>query len=388
MERKSIGSFLAALRKSNGMTQQEVADRLSVSNKTVSKWERDESYPEITLIPVLAELFSVTSDEILRGERMTKNENTSDKKDVKVEKQINLIIDSSITRFKSFSYVTMALPLFGLICLFTIAYSFYKPVLAFGVFLYFIVSSIMVELIQMNIQEKISIRNKDLFQDVSLLKPLHKNKIKYSAIVFASNITAVIIALPIILVRSPYFVNSVITMESYLSLVPVLTVLIGIVLKIVYQVAVHKIKSYDEDHVDNTFPKSRMTNMNLLHLGFILLMLYGMLSGTFRTTAVYPRKEIILIALTFIIASTIGFSVTGKVRRDRLLFAVAGVRNLLIGIVGMIMSLWLYFTLSDRRDSISFGFPSAFLLIFVLGVALLYDVIKKKLYEQVNQKAV
>lgn len=43
------------------MTQQEVADRLNVSNKTISKWERDEGYPEITIIPALAELFEVIS---------------------------------------------------------------------------------------------------------------------------------------------------------------------------------------------------------------------------------------------------------------------------------------------------------------------------------------
>ena len=67
MTKNSIGSFLAALRKARGMTQQEVADRLNVSNKTVSKWERDEGYPEITMIPALAELFDVTADEILRG---------------------------------------------------------------------------------------------------------------------------------------------------------------------------------------------------------------------------------------------------------------------------------------------------------------------------------
>ena len=54
MERKTIGAFLSALRKANGMTQQEVADKLNVSNKTVSKWERDEGYPEIMMLPAIA----------------------------------------------------------------------------------------------------------------------------------------------------------------------------------------------------------------------------------------------------------------------------------------------------------------------------------------------
>ena len=76
MEKKTMGSFLAALRKAKGMTQQEVADRLNVSNKTVSKWERDEGCPEIMMLPCLAELYSVTVDEILRGERITKEEKT------------------------------------------------------------------------------------------------------------------------------------------------------------------------------------------------------------------------------------------------------------------------------------------------------------------------
>lgn len=66
MERKTIGSFIAALRKANGMTQKELADRLPVSDKAVSRWERDECAPDISLIPVIAELFGVTSDELLK----------------------------------------------------------------------------------------------------------------------------------------------------------------------------------------------------------------------------------------------------------------------------------------------------------------------------------
>lgn len=69
MENNTIGSFLSALRKANGMTQKELAERLNVSDKAVSRWERNESCPDITLIPVIADIFGVTSDELLRGER-------------------------------------------------------------------------------------------------------------------------------------------------------------------------------------------------------------------------------------------------------------------------------------------------------------------------------
>lgn len=65
----SIGEFLAALRRAHGYTQQEVADRLGVSNRTVSAWERGTVMPDILLLPALAELYGVTTDEILAGER-------------------------------------------------------------------------------------------------------------------------------------------------------------------------------------------------------------------------------------------------------------------------------------------------------------------------------
>ena len=69
MERKSIGMLIAALRRANGLTQKQLADRLGVSDKAVSRWERDESLPDLTLLPVIADLFHITVDELLRGER-------------------------------------------------------------------------------------------------------------------------------------------------------------------------------------------------------------------------------------------------------------------------------------------------------------------------------
>ena len=69
MEAKTIGKFIAALRKANGMTQKDLAEKLNVSDKTISRWERDEGAPDLSLIPVIAEIFEITCDELLRGER-------------------------------------------------------------------------------------------------------------------------------------------------------------------------------------------------------------------------------------------------------------------------------------------------------------------------------
>lgn len=77
MENNRMGEFLAALRKSKGYTQQEVADTLGVSNKTVSSWETGASCPDISMLPVLAELYGVTCDELIRGKRLSSEEELS-----------------------------------------------------------------------------------------------------------------------------------------------------------------------------------------------------------------------------------------------------------------------------------------------------------------------
>lgn len=72
MDVNKTGEFLAALRKSQGYTQQEVADHLNISNKTISKWEQGKGYPELTMLPVLAEFYQVSVDEILAGKKMNR----------------------------------------------------------------------------------------------------------------------------------------------------------------------------------------------------------------------------------------------------------------------------------------------------------------------------
>ncbi len=69
MGKQTIGEFLAMLRRAKGFKQQEVADRLGISNRTLSAWERGTALPDILLLPALAELYGVTADEILNGER-------------------------------------------------------------------------------------------------------------------------------------------------------------------------------------------------------------------------------------------------------------------------------------------------------------------------------
>ncbi|MBE6755107.1 MAG: helix-turn-helix transcriptional regulator [Ruminococcaceae bacterium] len=114
MEKKTMGSFMSALRKANGLTQQQVADKLNVSNKTVSKWECDEGYPEITMLPAIAEIYSVTVDELLRGERISKDNCDCQKNDVKTEKQMKYLFLSSEKNYSTLSIVSLVLSFFAL----------------------------------------------------------------------------------------------------------------------------------------------------------------------------------------------------------------------------------------------------------------------------------
>ena len=65
MMNSSLGSRIAELRRKKNMTQEDLANALGVTPQAVSKWENDLSCPDITLLPQLARLFDVTTDELL-----------------------------------------------------------------------------------------------------------------------------------------------------------------------------------------------------------------------------------------------------------------------------------------------------------------------------------
>ena len=79
MDNIKIGSFLQALRKAKGMTQNEIGEYFSISSKAVSKWECGDSLPEIPMLKALAEFYDVTVDEILNGQRREVSNNLLDK---------------------------------------------------------------------------------------------------------------------------------------------------------------------------------------------------------------------------------------------------------------------------------------------------------------------
>ena len=67
MKQQTFGATVAALRKERGMTQLELAEQMGVTDKAVSKWERDLSLPDTASLPKLAETLGVTVDELMLG---------------------------------------------------------------------------------------------------------------------------------------------------------------------------------------------------------------------------------------------------------------------------------------------------------------------------------
>lgn len=73
MDQKKIGSFLKELRKEKEITQEQFAEVLGVSGRTVSRWETGNNMPDISLLISIAEYFDVSIPEIINGERKSEN---------------------------------------------------------------------------------------------------------------------------------------------------------------------------------------------------------------------------------------------------------------------------------------------------------------------------
>lgn len=154
MEKKTMGGFMAALRKAHGMTQKELAERLNVSDKTVSRWERDDSAPELSLIPVIAEIFGVTCDELLRGQRQSpalraENDRETDPSP-KAEKQRQWLLKSTLSQYKGQTYLAMGVSVVGLMTALVCNLAFLKAVLGFFLGAVFFTASIVYQAILVN----------------------------------------------------------------------------------------------------------------------------------------------------------------------------------------------------------------------------------------------
>lgn len=109
MEAKEIGRFICSLRKDKGLTQSALAELLNISNRTVSKWETGEGLPDISLLPDLAKVLGVTTDEILEGKKAPAEKSA----DIKVEEVANK--DNLLNLFKIAFVISLFFAIFGML---------------------------------------------------------------------------------------------------------------------------------------------------------------------------------------------------------------------------------------------------------------------------------
>lgn len=90
MDMQKIGKFLADLRKSRNLTQEELGEQIGVTNKTVSRWENGNYLPPVEMLQILSDKYGVSINEILSGELIDGKDNNT-----KVEENVAVALENS-----------------------------------------------------------------------------------------------------------------------------------------------------------------------------------------------------------------------------------------------------------------------------------------------------
>lgn len=101
MNATGFGKFIQTLRREQGITQAQLAERLLVTDKAVSRWERGIGFPDISLLEPLAQALGITVVELMRSERMEQAEIPAETADQAVIRTLDLAQGQSRTRFRS-----------------------------------------------------------------------------------------------------------------------------------------------------------------------------------------------------------------------------------------------------------------------------------------------
>ena len=91
MDQEKIGKFIAELRKEKNITQEQLAEKLGVTSKSISRWENGNTMPDYTLLKDLCNELDININELLSGEKIKENDyvNKSEENLIKLRKQID-----------------------------------------------------------------------------------------------------------------------------------------------------------------------------------------------------------------------------------------------------------------------------------------------------------
>ena len=87
MNQSNIGKFIGEIRREKNMKQSELAEKIGVTSKTVSRWETGKYMPDLSLFTEISKILGVTINELLNGERLVKKKN-SDSIEIEIKLEI------------------------------------------------------------------------------------------------------------------------------------------------------------------------------------------------------------------------------------------------------------------------------------------------------------
>lgn len=209
MDSGKVGAFIAQLRREKGLTQQGLADSLSVTNKAVSKWETGDGYPEITMLPTLADALGVTADELLRGERAAKASAETHPPDVGAAVG-NTGYAHATLKFRNMSMIAGCLAAAGIVAFYVITWAAYLEMVGFGVLMAFLITGFVLFMVQ---------RNNLRAAQPDGQTPAEAGKI--SAILIYLWSLGFFAALPYLLFDNGLYLQSILALPSYAVLLPI-----------------------------------------------------------------------------------------------------------------------------------------------------------------------
>ena len=120
MNQEKIGKFIAELRKEKKLTQQDLADKLGVTDRAVSHWENGRRLPDYSLLKDISKELNISINELLSGERLSE-------KDIEQKADENIIKYSELISFKSMKYGIIGMSIIFIILVLISTYKNISP---------------------------------------------------------------------------------------------------------------------------------------------------------------------------------------------------------------------------------------------------------------------
>ena len=367
MPTKSMGQFMAALRKANGLTQQDVADRLNVSNKAVSRWERDETAPDISLLPAIAEMFGVSCDELIRGERNMDDQPRTEGAKTRTEKQIKSLISRASGKFETLSMIALLLAAAGFIAMLGISYGAFRPHIGFAVMLLFEAGAATLAAIAHRTAFR-TVEDNELMEnaDPALSEGFRNNAAKRSFIVYFAAACAVLLSLPLAVLSDGFYV---LVFSEYLPRALALLLAAVLAYPPLKKLFVERMGGEKRERVQTEADRV-LKRMNRIQIGIFIfacaLMLLMVITNS--TIGIVSAAMIGVLASAMIVVFAVFVM---KYPQHRGALVLSGIRNLLLipSLFLLAMAVGGVYELNENGESVGTGF---YLLYDKLAPALVY----------------